>query len=141
MKGKPSALGPATPSNTDLKWSPIIDQFQLRLKQSRPFIHVLWTLSFGQIAERPPPLPPPRQGEMKGDGGAERFWDRHRREPTLQMVMDCLYAWLPPCFFIVHSVGSQGAAPHSKVTGAWLEPGPHLQHLDPPGGAGQVQSH
>lgn len=34
-KGKPSVPGPPTPSHTDLKWSPVIDQFQPCLEQNR----------------------------------------------------------------------------------------------------------
>lgn len=60
-KGKPSVLGLATPSHTDLKWSPVIDQFQLCLEQTSPFIHVLWSLPLwpdctGTGREIPPSL-------------------------------------------------------------------------------------
>lgn len=95
-------LGPATPSHTDLKWSPVIDQFQLCLEQTSPFIHVLWALPLwpdckdtgGERRERFPPPPPTWQDKMREDGRAVRFLDRHSREPTLWMVMDCLYARL-----------------------------------------------
>lgn len=113
-KGKPSLLGLTTPSHTDLKWSPVIDQFQLCLEQTSPFIHVRWSLPFwpdctGTVRE----IPPLWQDKMKEDGRAVRFLDRHSREPTLRMVMDCLYARLPS--------PRVPRAPHlhSKVTGAY----------------------
>lgn len=69
-------LGLATPSHTDLKWSPVMDQFQLCLEQTSPFIHVLHFL-FGQIAqretEREREIPPHWRDKMKEDGRAVRF--------------------------------------------------------------------
>lgn len=116
-KGKPSVLGLATPSHTDLKWSPVIDQFQLRLERTSPFIHVLWSLPLwldctGTGRE----IPPPWQDKMKEDGRAVRFLDRHSREPTLWMVMDCLYARLPPCLilFILWAPRAQHLPPRSQ---------------------------
>lgn len=94
---KPSVLGPATPSHTDLKWSPIIDQFQLCLEQTSPFIHVLWSLPvWPDCTSKRRETPPPWQDKMKEDGRAIRFLDRRSGEPTLWMVMDCLDAQLPP---------------------------------------------
>lgn len=56
---------------------------------------------FGQIAQaQGERFPPPWQDKMKEDGRAARFLDGHSREPTLWMVMDCLYAWLPPCLIL-----------------------------------------
>lgn len=43
-KGKSLSSWPATPSHTDLKWSDVIEQFQLCLRQTSPFIHVLRSL-------------------------------------------------------------------------------------------------
>ena len=102
-------LGLATPSYTDLKWSSVMDQFQLCLEQTSPFIHVLWSL--GQIAQaygEPPPLAGRIQWKKM-----VRFLDRRSREPTLWMVMDCLCARLPPRLILL-VLSSQWAAPHSQ---------------------------
>lgn len=101
-KQKPSVLGLSTPSHTDPKWSPVIDQFQLCLEQTSPFIHVLWSLPLwpdctGAGGER---FPPPWQDKMKEDGRVVRFLDRHSREPTLWMIMDCSHARLTPCLIL-----------------------------------------
>lgn len=56
---------------------------------------------------------PPWQTEMKEDGEAIRFQDGHSTELTLWMVMDCLYARLPPSLIL------------------FVEPAPVALHLTP----------
>lgn len=142
----PPCLALPLPSYTDLKWSGVIDQFQLCLERTRPFIHVLCGLFLcGQTAQALGETPLPSFSLLlQEDGKAVRILARcSSRAPVLWMLMDCLNARLSPCPHIVHSVGAQGAAPHSKVTVAYSYrrgPGTRLQYLGPPGGAGQVQS-
>lgn len=88
--------GPATPSHSGLKWSSVIDQFQIRLELTSPFIHAFGSLPFfGQIAQAQGEIYPPWQDEMKEDGEAVRCLERCDRGRTLSMVMKCLDGRLP----------------------------------------------
>lgn len=105
-KGKSLVLGPATPPCTDPKSSHLIDQFQLCLEQTSPLIHVLWSFPlWPDCASTGRASPPPWRYKMKEDTRAVWFLDRHSRELTLWMVIDCLYARHPPSLilFIPHA--------------------------------------
>lgn len=127
-KGKPSVPSPPTPSHTDLKWSPVIDQFQPCLEQNRSLYSC--TLASSSLArfhrewERERDPRPPWQDSMKEEGRAVRFVDRLSWEPTLWMVMDCLYARRPPSLilFIPRAPRAPHLTPRSQGL-SWRGPG------------------